>query len=175
VNLDGFDAWVEKRTAFMHLKTVKPKTSARKGVVSDDVANTEEMVSAAPDTSQPATPVRSKINNSAQQESFSRSSSSVASNTFVRGVSNVSSLSSVSSLQKAMKNGRSESGYSKEDRFMRTSCPDPKRSGTAHAVTSPGKLRSKLTPRLAYRLFYWSMKLIVIEARADLNFSSSLL
>ena len=29
---------------------------------------------------------------------------------------------------------------------MRTSCPDPKRSGTAHAVTSPGKLRSKSSP-----------------------------
>ncbi len=55
LNLDGFDAWVEKRTAFMYLKTVKPKTSARKGIVSDDVANTEEIVSAAPDISQPVT------------------------------------------------------------------------------------------------------------------------
>jgi len=30
INLDGFDAWVEQRTAFMHLKTTKPKGTTRR-------------------------------------------------------------------------------------------------------------------------------------------------
>ncbi len=147
VNLDGFDAWVEQRTAFMHLKTVKPKTSARKGIVAEDASITEDRSGAPSDVSEAQSQARSKIrNNSLHQESLFRSGSSVASTSYVRGVSNISSLSSGSSLQKAMNSGRSEVSSSKEDRISRTTGYDTKRTTSGNFVTSPAKSRSKSTP-----------------------------
>jgi len=88
VNLDGFDAWVEQRTAFMHLKTVKPKISARKGIATDTESALSEDGSTAPTDatllSQPNSLTRSKLrNNFSHQDSWNRPQMSAASNSSV--------------------------------------------------------------------------------------------
>ena len=86
-------------TAFMHLKTVKPKISARKGIATDtESALSEDGLTAPTDASllsQPNSLTHSKLRNSlSHQDSWSRSQLSVASNSYARGGSNISAASS---------------------------------------------------------------------------------
>jgi lambda repressor-like predicted transcriptional regulator len=87
-------------TAFMHLKTVKPRISARKGIATGDTesALSEDGLTAPTDASllsQPNSLTHSKLRNSlSHQDSWSRSQLSVASNSYARGGSNISAASS---------------------------------------------------------------------------------
>jgi hypothetical protein len=86
-------------TAFMHLKTVKPRISARKGIATDtESALSEDGLTAPTDASllsQPNSLARSKLRNSlSHQDSWSRSQLSAASNCYARGGSNISAASS---------------------------------------------------------------------------------
>ena len=86
-------------TAFMHLKTVKPRISARKGIATDtESALSEDGLTAPTDSSllsQPNSLTHSKLRNSlSHQDSWSRSQLSVASNSYARGGSNISAASS---------------------------------------------------------------------------------
>ena len=105
VNLDGFDAWVEQRTAFMHLKTVKPKVSARKGIVKDTEAATPDngsiFLPALAILPQPPPLARSRIwRSSSLQECGNRAPSAGALSSLSRGTSNISA-SSTSSTRKS--------------------------------------------------------------------------
>mmetsp|Transcript_25800 Transcript_25800/g.36960 ORF Transcript_25800/g.36960 Transcript_25800/m.36960 type:complete len:1498 (+) Transcript_25800:1-4494(+) len=199
VNLDGFDAWVEQRTAFMHLKTVKPKISARKGIATDTESSLSEDGSTAPTDasllSQPNSLARSKLrNNLSHQDSWSRSQLSAASNSYARGGSNISAASSSnirktesttaassssrnaglspSSLQKATRNVRSERDLSKDMRGARTAAHDTKRTATRQRVFSPGKFRSKSTPTKSAALSSASHK-TNLENRSPKSFGLS--
>jgi len=199
VNLDGFDAWVEQRTAFMHLKTVKPKISARKGIATDTESALSEDGSTAPTDasllSQPNSLARSKLrNNLSHQDSWSRSQLSAASNSYARGGSNISAASSSnirktesttaassssrnaglspSSLQKATRNVRSERDLSKDMRGARTAAHDTKRTATRQRVFSPGKFRSKSTPTKSAALSSASHK-TNLENRSPKSFGLS--